>query len=124
MQETVYQGKSRVADICQNAIMLIFAAVMLALAISSLLWTADNAAAANRMSQRVVLTRDDLTTNLVTTALALFGMGIASHFLQRLGLKRSGIATSAMFAGTALLWLLGVQFGQRADAQSVLTAAQ
>lgn len=124
MQETVYQGKSRVADICQNAIMLIFAAVMLALAISSLLWTADNAAAANRMSQRVVLTRDDLTTNLVTTALALFGMGIASHFLQRLGLKRSGIATSAMFAGTALLWVLGVQFGQRADAQTVLTAAQ
>ena len=124
MEQVEHKGWSRFAGMCQNMILLVFAAIMLVLAVFSLFFTADNIAVANRMSQQVKLVGDAWPTNLLMTALFLCGLGIASRFLQRLGIWRCGIVMGAAFIAAGLLWTLGVQMGQRADAQTVLDAAQ
>lgn len=124
MEQVEHKGWSRFAGMCQNMILLVFAAIMLVLAVFSLFFTADNIAVANRMSQQVKLVGDAWPPNLLMTALFLCGLGIASRFLQRLGIWRCGIVMGAAFIAAGLFWALGVQMGQRADAQTVLDAAQ
>lgn len=58
MEQVEHKGWSRFAGMCQNMILLVFAAIMLVLAVFSLFFTADNIAVANRMSQQVKLVGD------------------------------------------------------------------